>query len=350
MLTLVAKLVNRNVPTAVIIGLAEHLTWPAYTVEQTREDLAKMIDGARRKGFGEPDDKGGDDVDDVMAVPPKASPLLPMLTVDELLALPDPEWLIAGLLVENSLAVLYGPFRSYKSFVAIDWALSLATGIDWCGHQVSQCDVLYILGEGVPGTKLRVAAWLQHHGIAEQRVPGFRMIPCAINLMDRAEAQRLILTVVDENKQTRFNPKLVIVETLHRSMSGGDENSAKDMGVVIANAAIIQRELGCTLLPVHHAGKDAERGLRGSSGLPGATDTIIKLTRNDNRATLLVEKQKDAEDGQEIHLRAELVDLPPPKGTSRRGPALCWCLTTHRRIQPTTCRPPNDARKKFSPT
>jgi hypothetical protein len=112
-------LVARGTPSSVILAMAEHLTWPNYTVEQTREDLAKMIDGARRKGFGEPD-ASCDPVDDVMAVPPKASPLLPMLTVDELLALPDPEWLIVGLLVENSLAVLYGPFRSYKSFVAVE--------------------------------------------------------------------------------------------------------------------------------------------------------------------------------------------------------------------------------------
>ena len=98
-------------------------------------------------------------------------------------------------------------------------------------------------------------------------------------------------------------------------MPGGDENSAKDMGVVIRNTALIQRQIESALLVVHHAGKDAERGLRGSSGLPGATDAIIRVSRTDDRATLSVEKQKDAEDGQKIHLRAQIVSLPPANGS-----------------------------------
>ena len=179
----------------------------------------------------------------------------------------------------DAFAVLYGQFRSYKSFIALDWALCLATGTPWCGHAVKQRDILYIAGEGVAGLKLRMAAWLQHHGI-DGPIPGFRVIPLAVNLMDGKEAERLILTVTEEYKTDGFTPKLVIVDTLHRSMPGGDENSAKDMGVVIRNTALIQRQIESALLVVHHAGKDAERGLRGSSGLPGATDAIIRVSPN----------------------------------------------------------------------
>ena len=302
-LKLVAMLVSRGMPSAAILAMAEHLTWPNHTVAQTRDELVVMIAGARRKGF---DDGGG--VDDVMNVAPKAAPTFQALTKDEILALPDPEWLIPDLVAADTLSVLYGQFRSFKSFTALDWALCLATGTAWYGRTVKQCGVLYIAGEGVAGLKPRVAAWLQHHGISGP-IPGFRVIPLAVNLMDKAEAERLILTAVQANKTDGFSPRLIIVDTLHRSMPGGDENSAKDMGLVIGNGALIQRRLGCALLPIHHAGKDSDRGMRGSSGLPGAADTIIRVSRTDDRIALLVEKQKDAEDGQEIRLRAQVVNL-----------------------------------------
>jgi hypothetical protein len=319
-LRLVAMLVGRGRQDCEILAMAEHLTWPAYSVAQTRNDLAKMIEGARRKGFApDVDDAGPEsptpDIDDIMGVPSsKAAATFPVLTKEKIFALLNPEWLIAGLMATDAFAVLYGQFRSYKSFIALDWALCLATGTPWCGRTVKQCDILYIAGEGVAGLKLRIAAWLQHHGI-DGPFPGFRVIPLAVNLMDKTEAERLILTVTEEHKADGFDPKLVIVDTLHRSMPGGDENSAKDMGVVVRNTALIQRQIACALLAVHHAGKDAERGLRGSSGLPGATDAIVRITRTDDRATLVVEKQKDAEDGQEIRLRAQIVSLPLVNGT-----------------------------------
>jgi hypothetical protein len=151
-LQLVAKLLSRGTPAAAVLAMAEHITRVGYSVQQTRDELVTMIEGARRKGFDQ------SDVDDVMDVPPKAAATFPILTMDQLAALPDPEWLIADLVVTDSLCTLYGPFRSYKSFVALDWALCLATGTDWCGRKAKRSDVLYIAGEGVGGLKLRVAA------------------------------------------------------------------------------------------------------------------------------------------------------------------------------------------------
>ena len=315
-LRLVAMLVHRNTPASVIMAMAEHLTWPNYTVAQTREELAVMIDGARRKGFGDENvtpDASDRDADDVMDVPPKIPVTFLTLSKDEIFALPDPTWLIPGFVATNTLSVLYGQFGSYKSFVVLVWALSLATGTPWCDRPIERCDVLYIAGEGVAGLKPRLAAWLQHHGVTGP-VPGFRVVPLAVNLMDRIEAQRLVLTMAEANKADGFSPKLIIIDTLHRSMPGADENSAKDVGTIIGNMALVQREIGCACLAVHHAGKDTERGARGSSGIPGAADTLVRVSRTSDTAVLRVEKQKDAENGEDVHLRAQVVTLPPVDG------------------------------------
>ena len=322
-LQLVAKLMARGTPTAAILAMADHITWPKYTVAQTRDALVKMIDGARRKGFdGGEDDAGADDtadmaevdVADVMDIKPTPSTTFPLLTTADLDAMPDPEWLIEDWLVANTLCVVYGKWASYKSFLALHAALCLATGTPFFGQPVHQCDTLYIAGEGAGGLKLRVAAWKQHHSIIEP-INGFRVVPLAVNLMDKAEAERLILTVAEAEKAGGFNPRVVIVDTLHRAMPGADENAAKDIGVAIANGNLIQRRLdGATLIPVHHSGKDPERGMRGSTGLPGAADTSIRVTRDDGRATVLLEKQKDAPDGLELNLQASVIALPSPAG------------------------------------
>jgi AAA domain len=165
--------------------------------------------------------------------------------------------------------------------------------------------------------KNRIAAWKQHHGITEH-TPGLRVIPLAVNLMDVKEAEKLVRSAIEEQKATGFTPALVICDTLARSMVGGDENSAKDMGIFVSHADTIRQQLGgITFLAIHHGGKDAERGMRGSSILPGGLDTALRLTRKDNSmiVELFCEKQKDSEDGWKLHLQAEKLDLPPRPGS-----------------------------------
>jgi len=61
---------------------------------------------------------------------------------------PPPVFMIADYLIENSFAVLYGPPASFKSFLAIDWALSVAHGRDWNGRPTAQGAVVYLAMEG----------------------------------------------------------------------------------------------------------------------------------------------------------------------------------------------------------
>ena len=86
-----------------------------------------------------------------------------VLKLDELRELPQPDTLVSGLLDLDSLAVLYGPPKAYKSFVALDWALSVATGSWWQGRRVEPCHVLYVAAEGVSGLWARVDAWMGHN-------------------------------------------------------------------------------------------------------------------------------------------------------------------------------------------
>src|ERR687883_1735228 len=57
------------------------------------------------------------------------------------------------------LALLAGPEGTFKSFVALDLALSVAGGRPWQEHPVHQGPVVYISAEGSAGLRNRLEAW-----------------------------------------------------------------------------------------------------------------------------------------------------------------------------------------------
>jgi hypothetical protein len=200
--------------------------------------------------------------------------------------IPEPGWIIDGILPAESLTLVYGPKGNGKSFVAVDMAMSVATGLPWAGHQVRQGPVLYVIGEGASGIGRRQEAWLEHRRI-DVDYPVF-WLPRRVNLMDDAQVAELVDIVAD----TR--PVLVVIDTLNRCSFGADENSPRDMGLLVERCDRV-RETGAAVAPVHHAGKDLSKGPRGHTALLGAADAVFQITGSEGRIRLENEWQKDAE-------------------------------------------------------
>ncbi len=73
--------------------------------------------------------------------------------------------LIDGVLNQGSITWLSGKFGTYKTFVALGWACSVATGRPWAGRLVAEPGpVVYVAAEGHSGLKSRVRAWTSHFG------------------------------------------------------------------------------------------------------------------------------------------------------------------------------------------
>ncbi len=68
-----------------------------------------------------------------------------LLTDEDLDSLQPPTYLIDSTLVAGSLAALVGAPGHYKTFLALDWALSVATGCAWNGKKAAPGLVVYIL-------------------------------------------------------------------------------------------------------------------------------------------------------------------------------------------------------------
>src|SRR5262249_14489394 len=114
---------------------------------------------------------------------PGATPLmqLRLLTLADLDDLPDPEWLVDGLVGESALAVLFGTPGVGKSFLALDLAMSVATGRPWLGQETKPGGVVYVYAEGTTGLKHRTQAWRLKRGNGSAPIA---FLPQALDLTD----------------------------------------------------------------------------------------------------------------------------------------------------------------------
>ena len=105
-------------------------------------------------------------------------------------------------------------------------------------------------------------------------------------------------------------PVFTVVDTLARSMPGGEENTSKDMGLaVFAMDSIRQAAKGGTVFTLHHVNR-GQGTIRGHSSLRAALDTELKTVKKGMTATLSCEKQKDAAEFPSMVLVATDVTLP----------------------------------------
>lgn len=228
-----------------------------------------------------------------------------VLSRESLRNLPRPEPLIDGVLDKGTTALLYGPWGCGKSFLALDWACSVATGRPWQSRPSKTQRVLYVAAEGAYGISGRIDAWetgWQRQVPAEQ----LDVYPQPVNLLRPVEVAHLCALV------SWGGYGLVMLDTIARCMVGGDENTARDAGIVVdtLNRVRIATPGGRgTVLGVHHSGKDG-RTLRGSSSFEGGVDTVYQATPEGIGINIECTKRKDGPDGDHHRLR-----ISPVTGT-----------------------------------
>ncbi|MDB2466713.1 helicase RepA family protein [Planktomarina temperata] len=192
----------------------------------------------------------------------------------------------------KSLIGLIGPSGSGKTFVALDIALSLATGKDYHGFGASKGLVIMSAGEGHLGIPRRAEAWCKHNG-SNLRAASFAITDRAVDLFNEAPLNAFC-NEVEEIAKTRGNPKLIIIDTVARHMAGKDENNAKEMGELVQTADKLKHDYQCAVMLVHHTGHNNQDRARGSTAFKGALDTeILVKPLGDNDIIVSCEKQKD---------------------------------------------------------
>jgi len=224
----------------------------------------------------------------------------------DLMNAPPTQWLIRDVLPASGIGALYGPPGSGKSFLLLDMCAAVASGQQWFGHFVQHAvPVVYAILEGQGGFGTRLKAWSAGRG-GEPLPERLRFLTEPFDLRDSCDVRDLCEAALLHGGN---NGGLIVIDTLSRAAPGTDENSASDMGELIAACAEIQRRTGGAVLVVHHTGKDTAKGLRGHSSLNGAVDVAIEVSRTGDYREWTIAKSRDSADGTRNGFRLELIAL-----------------------------------------
>jgi hypothetical protein len=206
---------------------------------------------------------------------PDSTPTRRYRTEDEIDQLAPPTWLIKDIVPAGEVTMIIGPGDSGKTFIAVDMVKRVA----------QHYPVMYVAAEDASGIKLRKCAWELHHRIPKNG--NFLMWDGVLPLFDANEVDSFITEV------KRLGLRLIVIDTLSQSIAGADENSSKDMTVVMAHLQRIAHETGAAVVPLHHTTKGGET-YRGSSTILNNTYGLLHVSRDDDLIKLECGRIKNA--------------------------------------------------------
>lgn len=218
-------------------------------------------------------------------------PPLKLLSYAEMEAMPEPEWLVEGVIQKRSAALLFGRSNSFKSFIAIDLGLSVQTGAAWHGKATAGGGVLFVATEGANGVgRLRIPAWYEHHHVIHGQRGAF-LYPKEIRLDVADEVTALI------EAMTVHGPFELVVLDIFGGTMAGSEIEDKTARAWVHGIQRLLRETGTAVLTVAHTGWQDDSRARMHTHFWGSFDTRLKVEGDKDAltASLTVERHKDAD-------------------------------------------------------
>jgi RecA-family ATPase len=202
----------------------------------------------------------------------------------------EPE-IIRNLIPQKTVGFLSGGSGAGKSFLAIEFAVSITTGSDFVGHKVEQQGgVIIVATEGQHTLNDRMIAkrsTMSNPSIALP-IEVIEGVAPILTKDDRDNFQQKIEGAMSALKsQYDVNTVLVIIDIVcAASMIAADkENDPGSWASVFAHMNNLVRAKGFTAVLVHHYGKSADARLRGSSNTRASADFVMALTCDHNETT-----------------------------------------------------------------
>lgn len=204
-------------------------------------------------------------------------------------------WLVEDLWCDQAVGILGGEPKCCKSFLALDLAVSVASGAP-CLRRfpvVHTGPVLIFPAEDALGVvRQRLAGICAAAEVAFDSLAVDVITAPTLRLDLPADRQRL------EHAVAERRPRLLVLDPLIR-LHRIDENDASQVAPLLSFLRELQRKYRIAVVVVHHARKDAGgtrpgQALRGSSELHGWGDSNLYLRRQKDRLTLTTEHRAAA--------------------------------------------------------
>jgi hypothetical protein len=203
---------------------------------------------------------------------------------------PQTQWLVQELWTDQAVGILGGEPKSCKSFLALDLAVSVASGAP-CLRQFparrSGPVLLFPAEDSLAVVRQRLEAIAAAAQVPFASLPVQVITAPSLRLDTATDRERLAHTVQQQR------PILLILDPLIR-LHRVDENDATQIAALLSYLRQLQRQFQLAVLVVHHARKDSSssrpgQALRGSSELHGWGDSNLYLRRRASQLTLSTE-------------------------------------------------------------
>jgi hypothetical protein len=203
---------------------------------------------------------------------------------------PQTQWLVEQLWTEQAVGILGGEPKCCKSFLALDMAVSVASGTA-CLRRFSVRRsgpvLLFPAEDSLAVVRQRLESIAAVAGVAFASLPVQVITSPSLRLDTPTDRERLFLTIQQQR------PVLLVLDPLIR-LHRVDENDAVQIAALLSFLRKLQREFELAVMVVHHARKDSQssrpgQALRGSSELHGWGDSNLFLRRKGSQLTLSTE-------------------------------------------------------------
>lgn len=197
------------------------------------------------------------------------------------LDLPDPEWLVDGILPVGSLALLAAREKAGKGLLTIDLCASVASGEPFLDLAVMEGPAIYCATEeNLRDVRARILARIG----TDPRYP-FYVLPLngqaardgmpedRFKLEDGSALKRLAGMIAT------YKPLVVVLDTL-REIHDGAEDKSDDMGWRLRPLRELAHGTNTTILVNHHMSKNGQ--FRGSTAIRAACDLEWAFSRADD--------------------------------------------------------------------
>jgi len=232
-----------------------------------------------------------------------------------------PDELIQDMIVRKSQSMLFGDSNSGKTFYALSMAHSICEGVPFMGKQVEKGAVIYLATESPASVISRVQAIKDYHNC---HMANLFIVQVPINFFTSDKHSTEVIALVKQvEHDTGVKVNLIIGDTLARMTAGANENSGEDMVPILQRLDTVVYEANTAFLTIHHSGKDASRGARGSSTIRAHIDTEIYVVEENLQRTATITKQRElASKGVEIPFKLDVVEM----GISKFGEQVSTCV------------------------
>lgn len=192
----------------------------------------------------------------------------------------DEDWLAYPLIPRGRSIALYAPAKAGKSTIVLSAIAALATGNSiWGNPPASPAHVLYLDYEMTEADLMERLVDLGYGPDDNLEHLHYALLPSLPPLDTPAGAHALL------NLAEHCHAQLVVVDTFGRAVAG-DEDKADTVRAFYRHTGLALKAKGIAVLRTDHAGKDVDRGQRGSSAKADDVDVVWSLKRNEGGVQL----------------------------------------------------------------